>query len=220
MTVCDNTNFLCIIAWTLTWLSFHSCGYEFFIYWCRYSPSKPCIHKWRRWYASCLTKTLMQSSKQIRSLGDEQINEIRISIRQYWDDCYWHWGKRACCSFRRVCIYLLSFCHSWGLLCIVLSARNTLCSHDSTAGKCVTPFGSDVCRYRKLFSGRTLYNVFNVFLFLMNGSRYGEVVCQSLSLLYNVEVSTVMRNQLDSWMVRITCEGVRSGLLWVPCAHS
>jgi hypothetical protein len=36
----------------------------------------------------------------------QQNNEMRISMHQYQDDCYWHRGQRACCSIRRVCTYV------------------------------------------------------------------------------------------------------------------
>jgi hypothetical protein len=158
--VCDGPNFLCIIAWACTWLAFHSCSYDFFIDWCRYSPSKPSIHKWRMCHASCLTTTLMQSSKQISVwVTSNKIMKLEFPCVSTRMTVTGNDGKENVAVFDVYVRISRSFCHSW-----VSTRNNALCLNASTAGKCVVPFGSDVRRYRKLFARQTLCNIFNVFL--------------------------------------------------------
>lgn len=126
--VCDGPNFLCIIAWACTWLAFHSCSYGFFIDWCRYSPSKPSIHKWRMCHASCLTTTLMQSSKQISVwVTSNKIMKLEFPCVSTRMTVTGNDGKENVAVFDVYVRISRSFCHSWVWVhvttrCIVMPA--------------------------------------------------------------------------------------------------
>lgn len=160
--VCDGPKFLCTIAWASTWLAFHSCSYDFFIDWCRYSPSKPCIHKWRMCYASCRMKTLMQSSKQISVwVTSNKIMKCEFPCISTWTTVTGTEGKQHVAVFDVYVRISRSFSHSWVLLRKVwVHVTTRFIVMSALLGKCVTPFGSDAYRYRKLFAGCVTFSAY------------------------------------------------------------
>jgi hypothetical protein len=113
---------------------------------------------------------------------------MRISMHQYQDDWYWHREQRACCDIRRVCTYVA----------IILSQLRSAV-HERTHFIIMTALLAVTCVGTESCSQVIRCIAFSTIFFLMKGSRCGEFVCQFLSILYNVEVSTVMRNLLHFW---------------------
>jgi hypothetical protein len=58
------SQFWCNVAWASPWFSFHSCSHGI-LDWCPYIPWVTCIRKCCWCYTSCLTQTLLQSSKLV-----------------------------------------------------------------------------------------------------------------------------------------------------------
>lgn len=130
-------------------LSFHSCIYDIFIGWRPCSTWTTSIHNCLRKHTSCLTKTLLRSSKHTRVWMTSTRIRPTYSIYhcyRYPLDYYKYRRLRAFRSKRRLCIRW-SFEQNWTLPCTVCpQVHLTACFvvvTSNTVMKILSPFDVD-----------------------------------------------------------------------------
>lgn len=144
-------------------LFFHSYSHGIFFrrYEYSYSPRATCILVCHSCYTSCLTETLLRSSK--RTVDKD--NAARIPVQQYQLDYYRYRELRACRIIRRVCIpWAFDQSLPFAVHCVLRKSNNALVTvvTNITAEKCYPILRRRV--FRKLsVSGHMLCNICDFF---------------------------------------------------------